>query len=280
MHHLIITADDFGLSDEVNEAVEIGHRHGVLSAASLMVGGLAAADAAQRARRLPKLRVGLHVVLVQGRPTLPPERIPDLVDGAGVLRDDLVGLAIQIVRSASLRAQMRAEIEAQFIAFLNTGIALDHVNVHKHYHLHPVVARELIAVNQRFGGAALRVPKEPGAIVQAAEHGSMSRAAASLAVLSKVLRAQATRAGLRTPDAVLGLAWSGQFTKQRLLGALQHLPKGLVEIYMHPATKDRFAGYTPGYRYSDELEALCAPEVLALMQQKRLSAGGYSDSAA
>ncbi|NUO88439.1 MAG: ChbG/HpnK family deacetylase, partial [Cupriavidus sp.] len=67
---LIVTADDFGLHPAVNEAVELAHRDGVLNAASLMVGAPAAADAVARARRLPALRVGLHVVLADGPATL------------------------------------------------------------------------------------------------------------------------------------------------------------------------------------------------------------------
>ncbi len=68
---LIVTADDFGADEAVNEAVERAHVDGILTAASLMVSGDAAADAVERARRLPKLGVGLHIVLVEGRPALP-----------------------------------------------------------------------------------------------------------------------------------------------------------------------------------------------------------------
>ncbi|NWP61353.1 ChbG/HpnK family deacetylase, partial [Escherichia coli] len=53
---LVVTADDFGLSREVNEAVEQAHREGILTAASLMVSAPAAADAVARARRMPGLR--------------------------------------------------------------------------------------------------------------------------------------------------------------------------------------------------------------------------------
>ena len=74
MKRLIVTADDFGLAVPVNEAVEQGHLGGILSAASLMVTGDAADDAVARARRLPRLAVGLHLVLVDGKPCLPPER--------------------------------------------------------------------------------------------------------------------------------------------------------------------------------------------------------------
>ena len=81
---LIVTVDDFGLAIPVNEAVERGHREGIVTAASLMVAEDAAADAVARANANPTLAVGLHVVVVAGRPLLPPERIPDLVGRDGL----------------------------------------------------------------------------------------------------------------------------------------------------------------------------------------------------
>jgi predicted glycoside hydrolase/deacetylase ChbG (UPF0249 family) len=89
VRQLIVTGDDFGFALPVNEAIEIAHRDGILSAASLVVGGAALADAVERARRLPRLRVGLHVVLVEGRPVLPPQAVPDLVDADGEFHTDM-----------------------------------------------------------------------------------------------------------------------------------------------------------------------------------------------
>ena len=78
MKALIVTADDFGLSRPVNDAVERSHRHGILSAASLMVGAPAMDDAVERARAMRSLGVGLHVTLLEGRPVLPPGQVPGL----------------------------------------------------------------------------------------------------------------------------------------------------------------------------------------------------------
>ena len=91
-HRLIVTADDFGASFSVNEGIEQAHVHGILSAASLMVTGDAVEDAVARARRLPRLGVGLHLVLVEGRPALPPEQVPELALGDWV-QSTLVELA-------------------------------------------------------------------------------------------------------------------------------------------------------------------------------------------
>ena len=113
MKKLIITADDFGLDQAVNDAVEAGHSRGVLTAASLMVTGAAAEDAVTRARRLPRLGVGLHLVLVDGTPALPPGQIPDLVDSSGKFRKDAVAAGIRIFCSGAARRQAAAQADGR-----------------------------------------------------------------------------------------------------------------------------------------------------------------------
>ena len=87
----------------------------------------------------------------------------------------------------------------------------------------------------------------------------------------------ARRAGLRTPDSVFGLAWSGAMTAARLTGLLLHLPVGRTEIYLHPATRDDFPRHAAGYRYCDELAALTAPSSIAAARSAGLTLGGYAD---
>ena len=275
MKQLVVTADDFGLAGEVNEAVETSHQHGILTAASLMVAGPAAQDAIARARRLPRLRVGLHIVLVEGSPMLPPERVPDLVDAWGHFRTDMARLGLAIATRRAVRHQIRAEIEAQFEAFRASGLALDHVNAHKHFHLHPMIASEIIAIGVRYGMRGLRVPREPASVLSVTEPQAARAPAWVTAPWAALLAWRARQAGLQVPDAVFGLAWSGAMTTARLLGLLQHLPEGRSEIYLHPATADDFPGHAPGYRYAGELAALTAPDVIATTRDLRL--GGYAD---
>jgi hopanoid biosynthesis associated protein HpnK len=240
-----------------------------------MVAGPAAQDAVTRARKLPRLRVGLHVVLVEGFPVLPPERLPGLVDATGCFRTDMARLGLAIALRPNVRRQLRAEIEAQFEAFRATGLALDHVNAHKHFHLHPMIAAEIMAVGARFGLRALRVPREPAPVLSAIEPQTARGPAWVTAPWAGLLNRRARRTGLQTPDAVFGLEWSGAMTTSRLLGLLRHLPEGRSEIYLHPATTDDFTGHAPGYRYAEELAALIAPDVIAAARELRL--GGYAD---
>ncbi len=276
MNCLVITADDFGLAREVNEAVEIGCSRGILSAASLMVSGAHAEDAVERARRLPRLRVGLHLALTDATPVLPPVQIPRLVDGRGRLRSDLARFGLELALSATARTQMRAEIEAQFRAFLSTGMPLDHVNVHRHFHLHPIIAAMVIEIGSRFGADALRMPREP-------RRGVQSRALNGRVVedlCSRLLARRARRAGVATPEGAFGLRWSGQMTRERLRILLESLPRGFWEIYLHPATSDGFQGHAPGYRYVEEFGALLDPGNVEALRRSGRRLCGYQDAVA
>jgi hopanoid biosynthesis associated protein HpnK len=218
-----------------------------------MVTGNAAEDAIQRANAMPKLGVGLHVVLVEGSPALPPEQLPDLVDTSGQFRTDMVRTAIDIFTKPTARAQLRAEVEAQFARFAATGLPLDHVNAHKHFHLHPTIASTILSVGRRHGMKAIRAPIEPWAVLNRIEGGSggfdIARPWAAL------LRRRMRRAGLLVPDQVFGLAWSGALDTKRLRGLIEHLPEGLTEIYAHPA-RGAYPGSAPDYAYREELAAL------------------------
>ena len=260
---LIITADDFGASLQVNEAVEQAHRYGVLTAASLMVAAPAAADAVARAKDMPSLRVGLHLVLVEGRPTLPSEAVRHLVDGSGAFCTDMVRAGATIFFNPAARRELAAEITAQFAAFAETGLELDHVNAHKHFHLHPTIAGLILNIGARFGMTAARMPLEPRGVLTLVEPDGRYPPAPIVDLWAGLARARFRRAGIRVPDQVFGLAWSGAMTAPRLNGIIDHLPPGLSEIYLHPATDGDWPGAAPGYDYAGELAALLAPEMRA-----------------
>lgn len=261
MIDLVITADDFGADQAVNEAVETAHREGVLTAASLMVTGEAVSDAVERARRLPSLGVGLHLVLVDGRPALPPEQVPDLVGPDGRFRDGMIGPAIAMAIRPSVRRQLFAEVEAQFAAFAATGLPLDHVNAHKHFHLHPVIASAILAAGRRHGMKAVRAPVEPRALLRAIEPDAPPRRDPA-GPWARLMQRRLRRAGLVVPDQVFGLAWTGAMNARRLSAIIAALPEGLSEIYLHPATCNDWPGHAPGYAYREELAALTDPVVV------------------
>jgi hopanoid biosynthesis associated protein HpnK len=277
--HLIVNADDFGLHESVNEAIEQASQAGILNAASLMISAPASADAIERARRLPQLRVGLHLVLADGWPMLEPAQIPALVDGAGRFDDAMARRGAAIFFKRAARRQMTAEVRAQLSAFRRTGLALDHVNAHKHFHFHPTILSILLSLAREFGIRAIRVPQEPLWFTR--RHGGLTSlpGAASLAALAAIMKHRIRGAGLLCNDHVFGIANSGAVDERALLEVLTRLPAGVTEIYLHPAVESGslVAPSMAVYRHSDELAALLSPRVRAAIDSLDIRRGGYGD---
>jgi chitin disaccharide deacetylase len=261
---LIVTADDFGLHEAVNEAIERAHWDGVLTATSLMVGAPAAADAIARARRMPRLRVGLHIVLADGAAVLPRAQIPDLVDPAGRFGEDMARDGFRFFFLPAVRRQLAAEIEAQFALFQASGLPLDHVNAHKHFHLHPTVLSLILATRRRFRFHAMRLPLGLNPPM-------------FLRPWLALMRRRLDRANIAHNDRICGIEQSGAMDESALLAALGRLPAGVTEIYLHPATQGGITRSMASYRPTDELAALLSPRVRDAMDSLGVKRGGFSD---
>ena len=267
MKTVTFSADDFGLTEAVNEGIEKAHRDGVLQATSLMVAAPAAADAVRRARANPSLRVGLHLVVIEGPAALPQSEIASLVDTAGQFPSDQLTLGLNYFFRPSIRRQLFAEIRAQFAAFAATGLTLDHANAHKHMHLHPAVGAMMLRAGAEYGLRRIRVPAEPP-LVMARCGTTVSFGDKLLYRWTDILRRQARNAGVATNDYCFGLAWSGHMTSERIRRLLANLPEGDSEIYFHPAAgRDPRLDYLmPHYEHEAELAALLdkdMPNVIA-----------------
>jgi hopanoid biosynthesis associated protein HpnK len=278
---LIVTADDFGLHEAVNEAVEQASRAGVLTAASLMVAAPAAADAIRRARRLPDLRVGLHLVLADGRAMLAPDLIPGLADPKGRMNDRMLVNGVRFFVSPALRRQLEAEIHAQFAAFARTGLTLDHVNVHTHFHLHPTLLEMLLRIGRGYGMPAVRVPHEPAWFAARSGNALSAAGAVLLGPWTALMKRRLRAARMLHNDRVFGVAASGAMDEAKLLTILARLPPGISEIYLHPAVLSgrAIADSMTGYRHAEELAALLSPRVRAAFAAGDFGHGGYTDLA-
>lgn len=280
---VIFTADDFGLDEAVNEAVERAHRDGILTSASLMVTAPAADDAVARAKRLPGLAVGLHLVLVQGRPALAPREVAPLVGEDGAFLDLPAMAGLRYFFRPGARSALAAEIRAQFEAFRKTGLPLDHVDGHTHLHIHPTIFSLLLEIGRDYGLKAMRVPYErPIASWRAAGRGGPLRLAASGAFLpwAAHMRAKLDRAGVVSNDATVGFYDTGAMAEPLVLRHLENLRAGtLTEFYFHPATRynNVLARRMPAYRNVDEFETLGSPRIREALRRLGIKPVAFRD---
>ena len=284
MKRLILTGDDFGLSVPVNAAIERAYQNGILTTASLMLSGAALADAIERARRHPGLKIGLHITLVCGRPVLPSADVPDLADGNGNLPSHLFRAGVRFFFRPAVRRQLEAEIRAQFAAFRATGLHLDHVNAHHHMHLHPTVCALILKVGREFGMSAVRVPHEPPLPSWRASREGFTRRLGTWVLLGpwvQMMVRALRQANLRHNDFVFGMQDTGRMSADRVLALVSQLPEGVSEMFFHPAVrKSPETPWPTHYACEEELEALTSPVVAAALKASGVHRISFSELAA
>jgi hopanoid biosynthesis associated protein HpnK len=268
MKELIVNADDFGLSSGANRGIIKAWQEGILTSASLMVGGKGFAEAVALARANPALQVGLHLTLVQGRGVMEHGGSPSITDLQGNFSDDPVLAGMRYFFRKHLHSQLYREIEGQIVKFRETGLPLSHIDGHLNIHMHPVVFDILLELMPRHGITSFRLSRERLAVdLRLAPRRYLGKAADAFIFtrLAARCRPGLERLGITFADEVKGLLNSGRMTEDYLSNALDHLQEGMTEIYFHPGCHpdDELRGRMPDYRHAEELAALTSPRVKA-----------------
>jgi|ERR1051326_3894205 hopanoid biosynthesis associated protein HpnK len=268
---LIVNADDFGRSHSINQAVIRAHREGILTTASLMVNGDAADEAVKLARQNPRLGVGLHVSVVCGTSALPPGAIPGLVDAGGNFSHHSVTSGLRyFCRRQALRPQLEREIQAQFDRFRATGLLLDHVNGHLHFHLHPVVFGILMGRARDWGITHFRLTRDGFWLNRRLASGRfLYRATHALIfwLLAPRARSVLRALGIRHTAAVFGLLQNSRVDEPYVARLIPRLPPGDSELYSHPSLDE----------FRNEFDALVSSRVRALVQENNVNLIRYQD---
>jgi hopanoid biosynthesis associated protein HpnK len=280
MRQLIVNADDFGLCSGANRAIMRAWHEGILTSASLMVGGKAFEEAVDLACQNPTLQVGLHLTLVQGRSVVPHPGFPSLVDGGGEFSADPFHAGMRYFFIRGLHRQLRAEIEGQIIRFRETGLPLSHIDGHLNIHMHPTVFDILCDLMPRYGITSFRLTRERlGVDLKLAPRRCLGKLADAFIFdrLARRFKPELDRRGIAYTTEVKGLLNSGQMTEPYLLRSLDLLQDGVTEIYFHPGCRpdDELARWMPDYRHEEELAALTSPRVLERMKGLGISLRNY-----
>ena len=280
MKELIINADDFGLSSGANRGIVKGWQQGILTGASLMVGGAAFKEAVALAAENPGLQVGLHLTLVQGRAVLEEQGFPALTDGCGDFGNDPVLAGMRYFFLKPLRKRLYREIEAQIARCLDAGVSLSHVDGHLNIHMHPVVFDILCELMPKYGIRSFRLSRENLSANLALDRQRLVGKCADafiFAQLAKRCRPVLDRLGIRYAAEVKGLLNSGRMTEDYLLKALDRLGGGVTEIYFHPGCRPcaELDRWMPDYRHDEELAALTSPKVAAKLARLGIRLRNY-----
>jgi len=247
VRRLIINADDFGFTSGVNRAILEAHTRGVVTSSTLMANGGAFNEAVGMARTVSALSVGCHVVLIDGAPVLPAERLSTLLgtnSAQARFRDDLKGFAGRALFGKLSAEQIQAEAEAQIRKIQSAGIKVSHFDSHKHTHLFPQVLRPVLRAARNCGVGALRNPFGPRLPLKSGQLLARPNLWTRLAEL-RVLRRFAKKfhqsvdaEGFATADGTLGVEVTGTLDENLFRAIAQNVPEGTWEFVCHPGYND------------------------------------------
>jgi len=247
-----------------------------------MVSAAAAEDAITRAKNLPELNVGMHLVLSNGKATLAASEIPVLVNSTGDFETSQISSGIKMFFNADVKAQLEKEIRAQYEAFKATGLRLDHVNAHNHMHLHPTVFDLIIKIGKDYGLTALRIPNEPP--LESIINNNKERLQRYFRWIFfkpfvSRMKKQCAINNILFNDTIYGLHDSGHMNIDTLVRIIPHISDGITEIYAHPATErgDDIDPAADDYEFEAEYKALIHARTKRAVEKFDIKLSGFNE---
>lgn len=293
MRRLIINADDFGLTSGVNRAVSEAHERGIVTSTTLMANACAFEEAAGQARSFAvggaHLSVGCHVVLLDGEPLLPAERVASLLrsssrNGRPCFRDSLNEFAVASFRHQLDPGEIEAEAAAQMECMQAAGIQPSHFDTHKHAHMFPAVLRPLLRAARACQVPAVRNPFGqvwPLPLASLLRTRQLWKRFAQLNVLRNFaagFRREVEAHGLRTTDGSLGVLVTGVLDLKLFAAMVENMPEGTWEFVCHPGYNDAdLHKVQTRLRQSreQELQLLTSPEAREILRQRNIQLISY-----
>ncbi|HEY1424181.1 MAG TPA: ChbG/HpnK family deacetylase [Candidatus Acidoferrum sp.] len=246
MKNLIVNADDLGWTPGVNRGIADAHSNGIVTSTSLLANGAAFEDGVRTARELPRLGVGVHLNLSDGKPVAPAERAKSLLNESGEFSGSPEALLLRLTAKSANRKEVEIEWDAQIEKVKRAGVRPTHLDGHKHVQMLPGLFEIALRLAKKHGIAAVRVSHETSSLRAALTDGGESSSviikqgvqARGLKFLARDARAMAERSGISAADFFCGIAQTGVLTKQGVLKLLASLPEGTTELMCHPGYAD------------------------------------------
>lgn len=253
--YLIVNADDFGFTRDVNQGIVDAHRNGVLTATTLMANGDAFEDAVRLAKQTPSLDIGCHLVLVQGESVLTRRPLPSGPK--------------QLIRALLFsRLNPYLEFKAQIQRLLRAGVRPSHLDTHKHTHVLPAVLSAVMRVAQEFEIPFIRLPFDSGWTI--------------VRPFDRWYRRKLSYRKLGATDHFVGFRLTDHLSEETLEQTVRALPPGWTELMCHPGylgDELRVARTRLKTERQRELDALTSVRIRQLVVDCGVSLSNYRELA-
>ena len=246
MRNLIVNADDLGWTQGVNRGIAEAHRNGIVTSTSLLANGCAFEEGVQSALQSPRLGVGVHLNLSDGKPLAPARQVKSLLDENGNFSGGPETLLFRLTAKSLDAREVELEWNAQIEKVRAAGIRPTHLDGHKHVQMLPGLFAVALRLAKKHGIEAVRVSHEASSLRAALNSGGQLAGlilkqgvqARGLKLLARDARKMAERAGVAAADYFCGIAQTGVLTKKGIQQMLASLPEGTTELMCHPGYAD------------------------------------------
>ena len=252
MRRLIVNADDFGMTTGINRAIAEAQQRGVVTSATLMANSRAFDGAVALARSLAankaRFSVGCHVVLLDGEPILPADRVASLlqpgVQNGNHFRGRLNDFVMAMFRGKLRPDEIEAEATAQMQGLHTAGVEPSHFDTHKHAHMFPAVLRPLLRAARAQKIPAVRNPFGqiwPLPLGDMLRRRQLWKRFAQLNILRNFaakFRHEVEAHGMRTTDGSVAVLVTGSLDLKLFRKIVDNIPEGTWEFVCHPGYND------------------------------------------
>lgn len=246
MRNLIVNADDLGWTAGVNRGIADAHRNGIVTSTSLLANGSAFEDGVNTAKSLPRLGVGVHLNLSDGKPVAAQQEVQSLLNGSGNFEGGPEALLVRLTTKSVDINHVEKEWDAQIQKVRAAGIEPSHLDGHKHVQMLPGLFAIALRLAKKHRIEAVRVSHESSSLRAALNEGGHSSSVAfkqgvqarGLKLLAPDARKMAERAGVAVADYFCGIAQTGVLKKPGVEKLLAILPEGTTELMCHPGYVD------------------------------------------
>lgn len=276
---VIFTADDFGLSPEINRGIIDAHVRGSVTSASFLVNAPASMQAVELAKETPTLEVGIHLALVESISMLAANRANEdsnfsitdtlryLDDKSCLIRSWKSFLPRYALGRINLE-EIREELDLQLARFRELFGAVPFANGTQHLHLLPGIAEIVIDLAKKYGVKAVRAGSPMPDLPRVGAPRWLP--ARVLQALGARFRSLAQAAGILCPDYFWGFPHSGATKPETLIRIVKNLRPGTNEIMLHPghecaALRRNLPWAYADFNWQSELDAATSNELRDLL---------------
>ena len=271
MKRIIINSDDYGRTPDISRGIRESHLNGVVSSTTCMMNiPTTAHDVAVAVQETPKLGLGVHLVLTMGKPILPPEAVPSIVDANGNhLKYDPFIENLPRLNIHEVKAEWRAQIEAFIRA---AGRRPDHLDSHHHSSFFtPELFRGMLEIARQYG-CPIRNPIAYGNNPTAGMPGIAQPMSEHAPRLMKEFNTRST-------DTMFVNFYDEGATHEELLNILSKVENGTSEIMCHPGYVDEAFAKESVYNFQREreLKILTDPAIKQAIESRGIDLITFSD---